>query len=88
MFADYQTTNNIAIGRVGGIHAHACGKGTIRLLAQLNAETRQITLHDMLHVSDSKHNLLSLEQWENNGQLYHAKDSIITLNSSDGTPIA
>ena len=87
-FTDYQSIANITISGVGGIKTHTKGKGTIWMTSKINMHRQLIELHDMLHVSNSKYNLISLGRWEADGQSYHTSDGVLFLLSSDGTIVA
>jgi transposase InsO family protein len=87
VFIDYHQIDNIFIGGVGGTKTRACGRGTIRLLAEHNKSHCIIKLRDVHYVPDCKHNLISLGRWEESGQSYQAQNGKLKLYSSDSTPV-
>jgi hypothetical protein len=76
VFTDYRPVDNITISGVGGTKTCAKGKGMIWMISEMNVHRQLIKLCDTLHVSDSKHNLISLGRWEADGRSYHATDGL------------
>jgi hypothetical protein len=67
MFTDYQSTDNITVGGVGGNRTRVHGKGSVKLIAEHDNRRCAITLRDVLHVPECKQNLISLGRWEASG---------------------
>jgi hypothetical protein len=62
LFNDYQPIDNISVGGVGGTKTRVQGKGTIRLIAEHENRRCAITLQNVLHIPECKHNLISLRR--------------------------
>ena len=64
LFDNYHPIDNIYIGGVSITKTCIYGKGIIRLQAKHNKHICPIILHDVLHIPECRHNLLSLGRWE------------------------
>jgi len=59
-FTTYEKITQVPISGVGGIKAHAIGKGNVKLASEYNGHTYILELKDVLHVPDNRNSLLSL----------------------------
>ena len=72
------------VGGVGGMRSCIKGKRTVILLTTYGTQKTKIKSHNVIYVSDARHNLISLEQWEDKNRSYHAQKGILTLYSLQG----
>ena len=72
------------VGGVEGAQSRVKGKRTVILLMTHRTQKTKIKLHDVIHVLDVRHNLISLTWWEDKNRSYHAQKGILTLYFSQG----
>jgi len=87
IFTTYEKIKDITIGRVGKKTAHTCGWGTVVLESHCASHIYGIQLQNVLHVPETKNNLISLGRWETNGQHYIRKQGKLNLIAQHGTCI-
>ena len=83
IFTNYWETLDTYMGGVSGNKTCAHGKGTITLLTRMKGILHTIQLHNTLHVSDSRQNLISLGRWELKGKWFRAKEGTLMLYIAD-----
>ena len=60
LFLNYHPIENMYVSRVGGTQSHIKGKGTVIFLTTYGTQRTKIKLHNVIHVPDTRHNLISL----------------------------
>jgi len=63
-FNPYTPIEDISIGGVGGLKAHAKGRGIVHIQSLYEGRTYTLKLEDVLYVPDNQHNLISLGRWD------------------------
>ena len=61
LFLNYCSIKNMYISGVRGAQSFIKGKGTVILLTTHRTQKTKIKLHNVIHVLDTRHNLISLE---------------------------
>ena len=87
-FDTYEPIPEIPISGVGGMKAHAIGRGNVKLKSECNNRTYILKLKNVLHVPKNKNNLLSLGKWERDGRSYNTCDGIISLLTKERESVA
>src|SRR6267142_1376694 len=87
MFLQHEKINDITIGGVRQKTTRACGRGTVVLESHCTSHIYRIRLQNILHVPETKNNLISLSRWETNGRHYIRKQGKLNLIAQHGTCI-
>jgi len=87
-FTTYKRIPEVPISGVGKLKAHAVGIGNVKLISEYNGHTYVLELQNVLHVPDNRNNLMSLGQWETDGQSLNACDRELLLLTKDEQPVA
>ena len=87
-FTEYVPVHTeISIYGVGNTTTRAQGRGTVIIEATHDGKQHKLTLKNVLHVPNNRHNLLSLGRWARAGGTFKGGPEI-TLTSPNGSPIA
>ena len=87
-FHTYETIPQVPIAGVGGLKAHAIGKGTVHLKSECKGHIYILELSNVLHIPNNRNNLLLLGQWEANRYSIHICNGKLMLLTEDAKPIA
>lgn len=87
-FITYKSILEVPISGVGRLKMYTIRQGRVTLQSECDRKTYILELHDVLHVPDNYNNLLSLGQWEIAGHSYTGCDSMLSLLTKEGEPIA
>ena len=87
-FVHYQPANGKTVAGVGNLKAPIGGQGTVELRSKYGEKTYKLQLENIMYIPSNKKNLLSLGQWDQNGQTYIGGGGKLTLKDTNGVPVA